>query len=171
MSKKYVLKDITSGLLFVVAQGFVAEKAENANQYDSAEEAQKVIDAIKLLDGGAPAATIQIVEFVPAPTATANGTGSNPYIKQNEDGTSFAVSFIRPKDLNPDGSIKSHRLNPSKRRFRTKAEAVFHGSRFTRIEGHLGFYVTTTKDPVNAFVNVVTGKTNPVIGRGRTNRE
>lgn len=76
---------------------------------------------------------------------------------------SFAVNYVRPEDLNEDGSVKSNRRNPSVRRFATAKEAYHHGNRFVEIEGHLGFYVTETEDAANASVNWATGKTNPVL--------
>jgi hypothetical protein len=73
-------------------------------------------------------------------------------------------------DLRSDGSLRPNRKNPSPRRFATKREALHHGVRFTQIEKHLGFYVTVSSSRPNAVVNWKTGKTNPVIGAGRTNR-
>ena len=78
---------------------------------------------------------------------------------------SFAVSYIRAKDLVAGGAINANKNNPSKRRFATVEEANQHGSRFTVIEEHLGFYVTRTNDRPTDWVNGKTGKTNPVIVR------
>lgn len=83
---------------------------------------------------------------------------------------SYAVNYVRQSDLGYSGSIRGNRNNPSPRRFATRREALHHGVRFTQIENHLGFYVTRSDQRPNAKVNWKTGKTNPVIGKGRTNR-
>ena len=93
--------------------------------------------------------------------------------------TSFGVRFERRKAIttikNSDGERVKAR-NPGKdyvvsaRRFCTESEAKRHGKRFMRIEGHKAFSVIALKQKPNAWVNPRTGKTNPVIGRARTNR-
>jgi hypothetical protein len=90
-------------------------------------------------------------------------------------GVSFGVEFTRARYLNqirgPRGWVDSPgRLRRSERRFATRKEAEHHGKRFTKIEGHKSFRVFESNDPVNAYVNWKTGKTNPVIGLKRTNR-
>ena len=150
-----VIKDTKSGLYFVEKQGFNGTVAL-ATRFDTLEAASATV---------AQVARFGIVASIE------NAVEVDANIKQNADGTSFAVSFIRAKDLNSDGSIKTNKRNPSARRFATKQEAVHHGSRYVTIEKHLGFYVTTTKDPVNAYVNKVTGFTNPEIGKKRLERK
>ena len=58
----------------------------------------------------------------------------------------------------------------SVRRFGSQVEASIHGRRFKRIEGHASFYVVLLLAKPNAWVNLKTKKTNPLIGRKRTNR-
>ena len=79
---------------------------------------------------------------------------------------SYAVNYVRSKDLTEGGGVNANKNNPSKRRFATQAEANQHGSRFTVIEKHLGFFVTKTNDRPTDWVNGKTGKTNPVLVRG-----
>jgi len=145
-----------AGLFFVKGKGFCASIEAEATAFSAAEVSatQDCMVACGLERG-------TVVDYV-VPT--------DPNIKQNANGVSFAVSYVRSKQLRADGSINTHKLNPSKRRFATHDEATHHGRRFMAIEKHLGFYVTQTKDPVNAYVNKVTGKTNPEIGKKRTNR-
>jgi hypothetical protein len=152
---KVVVKN-SEGKFLVEGSGFVGTVTQ-ATQYEAAEAAD--------VQGCAASLGIRTTtEAVAEPAKCCN-------IVQNPDGSSFAVSFVRPKDLDGSGRVNAHKLNPSKRRFRTQAEAKHHGARFVRIENHLGFYVTKTQDPVNAWVNQVTGKTNPEIGRARINRD
>lgn len=146
----------TSGLYLVKDKGFIARVPAEATTFTD-KEFVEVLGCIRSVTGMAAVAE----DFV-VPT--------DPNIKQNASGVSFAVSYVRAKQLRSDGSINTHKLNPSKRRFATHEEATHHGRRFMSIEKHLGFYVTETRDPVNAYVNKVTGKTNPEIGKKRTNR-
>lgn len=156
MNNNKLLKSVVSGKYFVEGDGFTGTRDTATRiSVDDIEDVRNCAKAMGLGD------TVIEDDAV---------TAGDPNIKQNADGTSFAVSFVRRKDLDGNGGVKAHKLNPSKRRFATHAEATHHGARFTQIEKHLGFYVTQTKDPVNAYVNKVTGKTNPVIGRARTNR-
>lgn len=74
---------------------------------------------------------------------------------------SFNVNFIRAKDLDGKGGVKANKNNPSKRRFATEKEARQHGTRFTEIQGHLGFYVTHVDERPTAWINWETGLTNP----------
>jgi hypothetical protein len=154
MSK--VLIKNTEGKYLVTGSGFVGNST-NATQFCS-EEAGDV-------QGCASSLGIQTTKEAVAEVVTCKN------LVQNPDGSSYAVSFVRAKDLDGSGRVSAHRLNPSKRRFKTEQEARHHGARFVRIEGHRGFYVTKTQDPVNAWVNVTTGKTNPEIGRARVNRD
>ena len=149
-----VIKNTTSGLYFITGKGLVAKSAAEASKFTEA----------------SIGSTMECLTNCGLGPVVAENVASDPNIQQNYDGISYAVSFVRPKQLRSDGSINTHKLNPSKRRFRTHDEAVHHGSRFMAIEKHLGFYVTTTRDPVNAYVNRVTGKTNPEVGKARTNR-
>ena len=92
---------------------------------------------------------------------------------------SFGVLFVRSKPINKakgsNGKMTEAR-NPgqhvvlSVRRFGSSEEANIHGRRFKRIEGHHAFYVVILKSKPNAWVNLKTGKTNPLIGAKRTNR-
>ena len=93
--------------------------------------------------------------------------------------TSFGVKFLRSKCIyeveNASGRLVKARA-PGKmevisvRRFGSEQEARIHGRRFTRIEGHKGFKVVVLKLKPNAWVNLKTKKTNPLIGRKRTGR-
>ncbi len=155
-NNEYVIKNTKTGLYYVDGEGFVATSEAEADLFYCLDEADEVIDAAAGF--GIDAELVDVTD---------EETEGDANIKQNADGTSFAVSFIRPKDLNADGSINSHKLNPSKRRFATKAEAQHHGARFATTQNHLGYYVTTRSEPVNAYVNKVTGLTNPEIGKKR----
>lgn len=93
--------------------------------------------------------------------------------------TSFGVVFERRKAItqyrDENGNLKSVRSPgrvtfTSARRFGSENEAKRHGKRFMRLENHRSFKVITVKLAPNAWVNLRTGKTNPVIGRGRKNR-
>lgn len=93
--------------------------------------------------------------------------------------TSFGVVFERRKAItqvhNKAGEwVKARSPGKmevtSERRFGSEKEAKIHGRRFTRIEGHRGFEVVVLKLKPNAWINWKTGKTNPLIGRKRTNR-
>lgn len=155
MSNVVIRKD---GKYLVEGSGFTGTR-EQATQYD-ADEAVEVQECAAAMGLGG-----SVVENVVEAQADGN-------IVQNPDGSSFAVFFVREKDLDGNGGVRPHRLNPSKRRFKTEAEAKHHGARFTRIEKHVTFYVRRrTGEPVNAWINQVTGKTNPEIGRARTNRD
>ena len=93
---------------------------------------------------------------------------------------SFGVLFVRNKGIakvkNSHGEWVAARaagslVVTSPRLFGTLAEAKHHGKRFARIENHKEFHVIFTEKKPNAFVNFKTGKTNPLIGRKRTNRK
>lgn len=87
---------------------------------------------------------------------------------------SYAVCYVRNADRQADGSIVANVNNPSRRRFASEAGARTHGARFhvrkarwgaaPGTAGHVGFYVIKTNDPVNAFINLKTGLTNPAKG-------
>lgn len=147
----------TEGKYFVAGRGFAATIPGEATRFSN-EEVKANQECIAACGLGATMVEEVVVT-------------SDPNIVQNTDGKSYAVSFVRQKQLRADGSINTHKLNPSKRRFASQAEADHHGARFRRIEKHLGYYVTVTSDPVNAYVNKVTGKTNPEIGKKRLNRD
>lgn len=139
---------------FVHGKGFVASSPSEATQIADAEAAQQQ----ECLQGaGLGASTVE------------NAPG-DPNIKQNSDGSSWAVFYVRKNQIRSDGSVIAHKNNPSKRRFATEAEAIHHASRFVKIEGHVGFWTQKRYEPVNAYVNQVTGKTNPEVGKKRTNR-
>lgn len=93
--------------------------------------------------------------------------------------TSFGVRFLRSKAISDVQNAKGDWVRaraPGKtevlsvRRFGSEAEARIHGRRFTRIEGHKAFKVVVLKLKPNAWVNLKTKKTNPLIGRKRTRR-
>ncbi len=93
--------------------------------------------------------------------------------------TSFGIRFTRSKPIDSavgkDGNWVKAR-SPGKvkfvsaRRFGSVKEAITHGKRFKRIEGHAAYEVVVLKLSPNAWVNFKTGKTNPLIGAKRTNR-
>lgn len=93
--------------------------------------------------------------------------------------TSFGVRFFRRKAIKTVKNARGERIAArsagkdsfvSVRRFGSESEAKIHGRRFTRIERHKGFEVVALKLKPNAWVNLKTKKTNPLIGRKRTNR-
>jgi hypothetical protein len=104
--------------------------------------------------------------------ATTVEESSNRLIKQNDNGKSFAVTFIRPANVRyndpVNGYAGSRFSNPSPRRFATEAEARHHGNRFVAANKHAGFFVSEVQAPVNAYISKVSGKTNPIIGKGRS---
>lgn len=83
------------------------------------------------------------------------------YLKQNPDGSSYAVCFIRVKNLQTDGSVKASKRNPGWRRFRTPDEAHHHGARFVMVQGHQGYWISKRTEAVNSWVNWDTGMSNP----------
>jgi hypothetical protein len=66
---------------------------------------------------------------------------------------SYGIVFLRRK-----GDEKT-----SQRRFSSAREANQHGTRFTRIHRHRGFYIVRVSQRANAWINWTTGKTNPVV--------
>ncbi len=93
--------------------------------------------------------------------------------------TSYGVLFVRSKlitkALGAAGKFvpaqnAGEPVTLSARRFGSIREASLHGKRFKRIEGHKAFHVVVNDRKPNAWINYRTGKTNPVIGDGRTNR-
>ena len=131
-----------NGLYFVNGKGFTASCVKEASQLTN--------EQVKCTDG---------LGFI----------GTSEEIKSV---VSFACNYVRPEDVQGDGSIRKNTNNPSRRRFATRAEANQHGSRFNvRIAkqgdkpgsaGHIGFYVIETLDAVNATVNWESGLTNPL---------
>lgn len=162
-NEQYLIKNETTDAYYIKGSGFTGTEA-TATRFDDFDDADEAISALETLGNE------DELEIVDAPKAAKVTGGASCAVVQNEDGTSFAVSFVRPKDLNTDGTVKSHKLNPSKRRFKTKDEAWHHASRFVVLEGHLGAYITVTKDPVNSYVNKVTGFTNPGLDRNRSGK-
>lgn len=151
-------------LYYVRGKGFTAKTEKGATRFPSYDHAEEEIDTLsRTLAMGA-----KIIDDPKAPRPAAE----DPNIVQNADGKSFAVGFIGTKDRAQDGTIRPHKQGLSPRRFRTRAEAVQHGARFVQIEPkHTGFHVSETYDRVNAYINAATGKTNPEIGKKRTNRD
>jgi len=93
--------------------------------------------------------------------------------------TSFGVKFTRRRAIERVKNARGDWVNArspgkltfvSARRFGSEQEAKIHGRRFTRIEGHQKFEVVALKLKPNAWVNLKTKRTNPLIGRKRTNR-
>lgn len=93
-----------------------------------------------------------------------------------KQGFSYAVKFTRKAAITErsDGhggwvevENPGSRVLTSSRRFGTAREATIHGRRFMKLEGHRKFTVVKTKDKPNAWVNLKTGKTNPLVGRKR----
>lgn len=155
MSK--VIKN-TAGLYLLTGSGFTAKTAAEASKF-SAEEVEDVLLCCSNM--GVKDTTVE--DF-----SDKNLGGS---VIQNPDGSSFAVRFIRAKDVRSDGSITPRKRRYSPRRFRTETEAKHHGARFTRIEKHVGFVTAKVYEPVNAWVNEFSGRTNPEIGKKRTDRQ
>lgn len=151
-----IVKNSQTGLYFVQDKGF-SGTGVTATRFGDHDGAQDVVDCAKSMG------IVAAIEEVKAE--------ANPHIVQNANGISYAPNYIRKGDVKADGSVAANRNNPSPRRFRTESEASHHAARFKRIEKHSGFFVTESTDPVNAWVNQVSGKTNPVIGRARTNRD
>lgn len=146
----------SSGYYFVTGKGFVGSESQATRIADN--EVARQQECIASCGGGNSTAVEVRVEV-------------DPNIVQNQDGSSFAVAFVRKNQIRSDLSINSHKLNPSKRRFATETEAEHHARRFKNIEKHAGYFILPRRnETVNAYVNKVTGKTNPVIGKGRTNR-
>ena len=148
-----------AGQYLVKGSGFVGTAAQ-ATSF-SPEDLPEVLECCQSM--GIKDAT---VEDAPVNDKSVGGS-----VIQNKDGSSYAVRFVRPKDVRSDGSIASRKRRYSPRRFRTEAEAKHHGARFSRIEGHVGFVVGKVIEPVNAWVNEFTGRTNPEIGKKRTDRQ
>ena len=92
--------------------------------------------------------------------------------------TSFGVLFVRSKPIKRargakgwvDARNAGQHVVLSVRRFGSNEEATMHGKRFKRIEGHQAFYTVNLNAKPNAWVNLKTKKTNPLIGAKRTNR-
>lgn len=89
--------------------------------------------------------------------------------------SSFGVLFVRSapiQEVVTNSGWKAARnagkhVTLSVRRFGSAKEASTHGKRFKRLEGHAAFYVVLQDSTPNAWVNLKTGKTNPLIGRKR----
>lgn len=139
---KYIAKHKDSGLFYVSGQGFTAECRDVASKLTEAD------------------------------TNCLKGLGFSFTTEAVKEVSSYAVNYIRLKNLDGTGGVETDNRNPSKRRFATFGEAKQHGSRFNlRVArkgdkpgsaGHIGFYVTETSDPVNAKVNFATGLTNAI---------
>lgn len=147
MSKNNIALKGTNGNYFVLGQGFTAP----------------LVSAASLLSNEQVASALNV-----------GFTGTVEEVATK----SFAVVYIRKGDANgttlnkqaPNANLGQ--VDPSKRRFETRDEAIIHGSRFaTRrarksdpvgsgTAGHIGFYVIETNDPVNSAVNPATGLTN-----------
>jgi hypothetical protein len=93
-------------------------------------------------------------------------TGNRPDAEQERriatQRFSFEVHFERRKALKKGRSPGE--IGVSQRRFSSPKEANQHGTRFTKIQKHKGFYVVQVQKRANAWINWATGKTNPVIG-------
>lgn len=93
--------------------------------------------------------------------------------------TSFGIVYFRSKAIktvkNKNGDRVAARSPgklevPSARRFGSEKEANRHARRFVKIEGHKGYKIKQVNKRPNAWVNLKTGRTNPLIGRKRTHR-
>lgn len=150
----------TATNLYLTPKGFTAKNADKALRYASYDAADEALEAYaqkgKNQQRAADKATIESVPEV-----------VDPNIKQNTDGSSYGVTFIRQKDVKGE-TVAIRKLTA--RRFATRNEAVHHGSRFMLIENHLGFQVLKTADKVNAYINKKNGTTNPEIGKARVGR-
>ena len=149
MEKQNTQYVIRCGDKFLTAySGFTAKDIRHATKY-SEKDASKVAENLSIALPG-----VICVKVI-----------SDENIIQNQDGTSFGICYIRKNDIDPnDFSVKSNRLNPSERRFRTYDEAKHHAQRFVEIMNHCGYYIFISNTPVNSYVNVITGKTNPDMG-------
>lgn len=142
----------TAGSFFVTNNGFTGT-IDTATRFATLEAAQSQIACL--------------VSVGLTGTIENSPVAADVAIVQNSDGTSYAVSYIRSKDLDADGSIKTNKRNPSPRRFKTFAEARIHATRAVDHHQHSGYYISKTYAPVNAYVNKITGLTNPEIGKKR----
>lgn len=152
MNNKYVLKN-GSGLFFVEGVGFFATKASEATTLCGDSADCTIACCAKLGITG-------ISKVV------ASKSWAVVYIRQGE-----GIKLLNGGAKNAADANKGQ-VDPSKRRFATRDEAIQHGSRFdTRRKdrgdapgtaGHEGFFVIETSDPVNAAVNWKTGLTNPL---------
>lgn len=156
-----VIRNNSTNLYFIVNKGFVAKKVEKATRYQSYDAADEALEIYGNKGKSQRLAQDKaVIESVPEVV--------DPNIKQNTDGSSYGVSFIRQKDVKGE-TISIRKLTA--RRFNNRQEAVHHGSRFMLIENHLGFQVLKTADKVNAYINKTNGTTNPEIGKARLNRK
>lgn len=152
MNNKYVLKN-AAGLFYVEGAGFVAAKASEATTLcnDSAD---------------CTIACCSKLGITGINKVVASKSWAVVYIRQGE-----GIKLLNGGAKDPADANKGQ-VDPSKRRFATRDEAIQHGSRFdTRRKdrgdkpgtaGHEGFFVIETSDPVNAAVNWKTGLTNPL---------
>lgn len=145
-----VIKSVESALYFIEGKGFIGTAAQATRFSD--------------IDAGE---TVKCLARTGARAVVENEVVINPNIKQNANGISFAPNFIRKGDVRADGSVAANAKNPSSRRFATRAEAQQHIDRFVKIEGHIGGYITESRDAVNAWINPESGFTNPEIGKKR----
>jgi hypothetical protein len=157
-----IIKNTRSGFYYVDRRGFTG-RLDEATQFASYEDAADARECAASM--GVPERDT-IIENAPVAAQAIESK-----LQQNPDGSSYTVFYTRKKDVQYDGSVRANRNNPSPRRFRTEKEAHHHAARFVKIEKHVGYRVEKTYSPVNAFVNVVTGKTNPLIGRKRVGRD
>lgn len=74
---------------------------------------------------------------------------------------SYGVHFQRRKVLRKVSSPGE--ICVSRRRFSSRKEADQHGKRFTKIHKHVGYDVVRVNRKANAWINWLTGKTNPVL--------
>ncbi len=139
--------------MLVSGKGFTATKASDASKFSESEVECKLACAADL---GYSVTKVEVQD------------------------SSWGVTYIRKGYLGTDGKITQKapdrnkgEIDPSKRRFATRKEAIQHGSRFAErratkgdqpgTAGHIGFYVAETNDPVNAEINWTTGLTNALV--------
>lgn len=154
MSSTYILKNGCTGLYFVSGKGYVGNKQEASRL--------STIEAGVIRNNG--------VSF---------GLAFGSVIVENGH-TSWAVVYIREGEgrklldglSKPSPDASKNQLDPSRRRFADRDEALHHGARFPerRKEAgdkpgtakHEGYFVVQTSDPVNSKVNWKTGLTNSI---------
>lgn len=90
----------------------------------------------------------------------ARTTGSRGVVEAAPN-RSFAVNYVRPQNRSVGYSngrtrntVGPDSNNPSAKRFATLGEAQNHGQRNVIEQGHVGYWVTETNDPVTHYVSV-----------------
>ncbi len=147
MNKQYKLHN-TSALYFVLGAGFTTSDVAKASVVDDAK-----VECLKGLG----------FSFTAVEQPKSYGV---VYIRQG-DGAKLLAGLGKSTP-----SAGAGQLDPSKRRFATRDEAIQHGSRFDQRRKdrgdkpgsamHEGFFLVETFDPVNAAINWKSGLTNSI---------